>query len=57
MFAYKKILPKLFSALFNIFFYSVTYNKKKRRIYSARFSGLFNSLIGNKSWFRPNIFK
>tara|TARA_A100001015_G_scaffold298969_1_gene382434 strand:+ start:425 stop:1279 length:855 start_codon:yes stop_codon:yes gene_type:complete len=57
IFAYKKILPKLFSALFNIFFYSVTYNKKKRRIYSARFSGLFNSVIGNKSWFRPNISK
>ena len=57
IFAYKKILPKLFSALFNIFFYSVTYNKKKRKIYSARFSGLFNSVIGNKSWFRPNISK
>ncbi len=57
IFAYKKILPKLFSALFNIFFYSITYNKKKRRIYSARFSGLFNSVIGNKSWFRPNISK
>ena len=55
--AYKKILPKLFSSLFNIFFYSVIFNKKKRRIYSARFSGLFNSIIGNKSWFRPKISK
>ena len=55
--AYRKILPKLFSSLFNIFFYSVIYNKKKRKIYFARFSGLFNSVIGNKSWFRPNISK
>ena len=55
--AYKKILPKFFSAFFNILYFTITNNKKKRKIYSARFSGIFNSIIGNKSWFRPDITK
>ncbi len=55
--AYKKVLPKLFSAFFNILFFTITNNKKKRKVYSARFSGIFNSIIGNNSWFRPNITK
>ena len=53
--AYKKILPKLFSAIFNSIFFSITKNKKKRDIYFARLSGLTNSIVGNKSWYRPNI--
>ena len=53
--AYKKILPKLFSALLNILFYTLIFNRQKRRIYYARFSGLLNSIMGNKSWFRPNL--
>tara|TARA_Y100000816_G_scaffold137308_1_gene97122 strand:+ start:1226 stop:2083 length:858 start_codon:yes stop_codon:yes gene_type:complete len=53
--AYKKVLPKFFSAFFNILFFAIINNRKKRKIYSARFSGIFNSIIGNKSWFRPNI--
>lgn len=55
--AYKKILPKFISAFFNILYFTITNNKKKRKIYSARFSGIFNSIIGNKSWFRPDITK
>ena len=55
--AYKKILPKLFSALLNIIFYTLIFNRQKRRIYNARFSGLLNSIMGNKSWFRPNLTK
>ena len=55
--AYKKILPKLFSALLNIIFYTLIFNRQKRRIYYARFSGLLNSIMGNKSWFRPNLTK
>ena len=53
--AYKKILPNFFSA-FNILFSQLQIIKKKK-IYSARFSGIFNSIIGNKSWFRPDITK
>ncbi len=55
--AYKKILPKLFSALLNILFYTLIFNRQKRRIYYARLSGLLNSIMGNKSWFRPNLTK
>ena len=55
--AYKKILPKLFSALLNILFYTLIFNRQKRRIYYARFSGSLNSIMGNKSWFRPNLTK
>ena len=53
--AYKKILPKLFSAVLNILFYTLIFKRQKRRIYLARFSGLLNSIMGNKSWFRPNL--
>ena len=55
--AYKKVLPKFFSAFFNILFFTIINNKKKRKIYSARFSGILNSIIGKKSWFRPNTTK
>ena len=55
--AYKKVLPKFFSASLNILFFIIINNKKKRKIYFARFSGILNSIIGNKSWFRPNITK
>ena len=55
--AYKKVLPKFFSAFLNILLFTIINNKRKRRIYFARFSGIFNSIIGNKSWFRPNITK
>jgi len=55
--AYKKVLPKFFSAFLKIIFFTIINNKKKRKIYTARFSGILNSIIGNKSWFRPNISK
>ncbi len=55
--AYKKVLPKLFSAFLKMLFFIIINNKKKRKIYSARLSGIFNSITGNKSWFRPNITK
>tara|TARA_Y100000816_G_C26095664_1_gene579783 strand:- start:408 stop:1262 length:855 start_codon:yes stop_codon:yes gene_type:complete len=55
--AYYKIFPKLFSALFNTILFSITMNKKKRNIYFARLSGLTNSILGKKSWYRPNISK
>ena len=43
------------SSLFKIIFYTFIFNKKKRRIYFQRFSGLTNSIIGKKSWYRPKI--
>ena len=48
------VFPKLFSATFKTIFYSIIFNKKKREIYFCRLSGLFNSILGNKSWYRPS---
>ena len=48
------ILPKFFSAVVKTLIYTLTFNKKKRDIYFCRISGLFNSIIGNKSWYRPS---
>ena len=43
------------SSIIKIIFYFLIFNKKKQKIYSQRFSGLFNSMIGKKSWYRPKI--
>ena len=44
-----------FSSILKIFFYTFVLNHKKRKIYSQRFLGLVNSIIGKKSWYRPKI--
>jgi len=49
------IIPKLLSALTKIIFYLITFNKNKKDIYYCRLSGIFNSIIGNKSWYRPSL--
>ena len=46
---------KFFSSLVKLLFYSLIFNTYKKKIYLQRFSGLFNSIIGNKSWYRPKI--
>jgi N-acetylglucosaminyl-diphospho-decaprenol L-rhamnosyltransferase len=48
-------IPKLFSAIFNIIIFLFLLNKKKKDIYLKRLSGLTNSIIGKKSWYRPNL--
>ena len=50
-----KISGKFFSALIKSIFYTLTLNKIKRKIYYQRLSGLFNSIIGKDSWYRPNL--
>ena len=50
-----KISGKFFSSLIKIFFYTLIFNRKKRKIYFYRFSGLIHSIMGNKSWYRPKI--
>jgi GT2 family glycosyltransferase len=50
-----KVFLKLLSSLIKTIFYTVSLNNKKRKIYYQRLSGLFNSIIGKKSWYRPNI--
>ena len=49
------ISPKLFSSIFKTFLYMLILNKKKRDIYFCRLSGIVNSMIGKKSWFRPSL--
>ncbi len=46
---------KFFSALIKIIFYALIFNKRKRKIYFQRVSGLLNSIVGKKSWYRPKI--
>jgi hypothetical protein len=53
--AFVIMFPKLFSAFFKTLFYMVIFNKKKREIYFCRLSGILNSLIGKKSWYRPAL--
>ena len=53
--ALKMISGKFFSSLIKIIFYTLIFNKNKKKIYLQRFSGLFNSIIGKKSWYRPKI--
>ena len=50
-----KVFLKLLSSLIKTIFFTVSLNNKKRKIYYQRLSGLFNSIIGKKSWYRPDI--
>ena len=49
------ILPKLSSAALKVILYSLFLNRKKREIYSHRFLGLINSIMGKDSWYRPKV--
>ena len=53
--AFMKILNNLISAKIKFFYYLITFNKFKRKKYKIRLSGLFNSMIGNKSFYRPKL--
>ncbi len=55
IFALLKVIKKLISALFKILFYSIIFKENKKKIYYQRASGLLNSIIGNKSWYRPKV--
>ncbi|MDC0489089.1 glycosyltransferase [Pelagibacteraceae bacterium] len=50
-----KIIRKFFSAIMRVIFYTLMFNHKKKNIYLQRLSGIFNSIIGKKSWYRPKI--
>ena len=54
-YALMKSSSKLFSSMLRILFYTIVLNNNKKKIYFQRFSGLFNSILGKKSWYRPNI--
>jgi len=50
-----KILNNLLSAKVKFIYYLITLNNYKRKIYQMRLLGLFNSMIGNKSFYRPKL--
>ena len=54
-FSLLKTSGKLFSSLINLIFFSIIFKNEKRKIYFQRFSGLINSILGRKSWYRPKI--
>ena len=55
LFALLTVSGSFISSILKYLFYSLTFNKIKKKIYLQRFSGLINSILGKKSWYRPNI--
>jgi N-acetylglucosaminyl-diphospho-decaprenol L-rhamnosyltransferase len=53
--AFLKSFPILISSAINYFYYFVTNNKFKKKIYTMRFLGLLNSMCCKKSWYRPKV--
>jgi N-acetylglucosaminyl-diphospho-decaprenol L-rhamnosyltransferase len=54
--AVTKIFYKfLMSAKIKFVYYFITFNNYKKKIYQMRLSGLFNSMIGKKSFYRPKL--
>ena len=54
VFGLKKTIGKLIRSFFKIIYYTLILNKKKKSKYIIRLSGLYNSIIGKKSWYRVN---
>ncbi len=53
--AYKKVFLNLISAKLKFLYYLITFNSYKKKIYKMRLSGLVNSMIGKKSYYRPKL--
>ena len=53
--AFSKIFLNLVSAIFKCIYYTIIFNTHKKNIYKMRVSGLINSILGKKSWYRPKI--
>ena len=53
--AFFKIFKNLISAKIKFFYYLITFNKLKRKIYEMRLLGLFSSMTGKNSNYRPEI--
>ncbi len=53
--ALSSIFQNLVSAKIKFLYFLITFNRFKRKIYQMRLSGLFNSIIGKKSFYRPKL--
>ena len=49
------VSPKLLTSIIKFFLFSILGNKEKKEIYYQRYSGLVNSIIGKRSWYRPKV--
>ena len=47
--------PSMITSIIKFFYYLIKFNKYKKKIYKMRFSGLLNSMLGRKSWYRPKV--
>ena len=52
--ALSKVMLNLLSGIIKYMLYSILFNSHKRKIYLMRICGLYNSIIGKKSWYRIN---
>ncbi len=50
-----KVSKNLISAKIKFFYYLITFNTFKRKIYQMRLLGLMSSMIGKNSYYRPNL--
>ena len=49
------IFGNLISAKIKFLYFLITFNSYKRKIYQMRLSGLLNSIVGKKSFYRPKL--
>ena len=52
--ALSSVFGKIISSIIKYIFYFFLHNKRKRLIYKHRFLGLYNSILGKPSWYRPH---
>ena len=52
-FALRSVVKKIISSSLKYIFYLFFFNNRKKLIYKYRLSGLFNSILGKPSWYRP----
>tara|TARA_B100000941_G_scaffold36558_1_gene21762 strand:+ start:19 stop:891 length:873 start_codon:yes stop_codon:yes gene_type:complete len=50
-----KVFKNLISAKIKFFYYLITFNNFKRKIYQMRLQGLISSMLGKNSYYRPKI--
>jgi len=53
--AFLKTFPTMITSIIKYLYYFITLNQYRRKIYIMRFLGLLNSMLGKKSWYRPEI--
>ncbi len=49
------ISPNFFSSIIKFLLFTITFQEEKKQIYYHRMSGIYNSIMGRKAWFRPKF--